>query len=308
MKLYSTSSNTLSHVKPAPFSTEREMQELCESNLDALFGLQLVKSEFRFQSFRFDTLCFDEEAKAFVIIEYKKGKSFSVIDQGFSYLSAMLDNKAEFVLEYNEILAKKLKRSDVDWTQSRILFVSPEFSDFQRNAVNFKNVPFELWECSRFANDIVAFSQVKTTSQADINEVGGAKMAESSVRKVSKEVKRYTEEDYLNGGKRPAWVLELYQELKERILNLGEGVEMKVKKVTIGFKQNKGFVDISISNSGFYVVLNLKKGALNDPAGLAEDVSAIGHWGSGDYRVYMQSDENLDYVVGLIRQSFKNQV
>ena len=137
MKLYSTSSNTLSHVKPAPFSTEREMQELCESNLDALFGLQLVKSEFRFQSFRFDTLCFDEEAKAFVIIEYKKGKSFSVIDQGFSYLSAMLDNKAEFVLEYNEILAKKLKRSDVDWTQSRILFVSPEFSDFQRNAVNF---------------------------------------------------------------------------------------------------------------------------------------------------------------------------
>ena len=39
---------------------------------------------------------------SFVIVEYKKGSSYSVIDQGYSYLSTMLNNKSDFVLELIE--------------------------------------------------------------------------------------------------------------------------------------------------------------------------------------------------------------
>ena len=63
-----------------------------------------MKSEFTLHNFRIDTLAFDEESKSFVIIEYKKDKSFSVVDQGYAYLSLMLNNKADFILEYNESL------------------------------------------------------------------------------------------------------------------------------------------------------------------------------------------------------------
>ena len=65
--------------------------------METLFGLELVTSEFTLGKFRLDSLCFDFENNAFVIVEYKKGSSYSVIDQGYSYLSLMLNNKADFV-------------------------------------------------------------------------------------------------------------------------------------------------------------------------------------------------------------------
>jgi hypothetical protein len=73
---------------------------------------------------------FDDESKAFVIIEYKKDRNFSVVDQGMSYLNLMLNNKADFILEYNESFhsSPNLKREGVDWSQSRIIFISPEFT------------------------------------------------------------------------------------------------------------------------------------------------------------------------------------
>ena len=45
-------------------------------------------------------------------------KNSSVIDQGFTYLGLMLENKADFMVEYNEQLKRNLKRDDVDWSQT----------------------------------------------------------------------------------------------------------------------------------------------------------------------------------------------
>jgi len=80
------------------------LQKICDDNLETLFRLKLVKSQFAIENFRIDTLAFDEETKAFVVIEYKKGENFSVIDQGYTYLSLVLNNKAECVLAYQEAL------------------------------------------------------------------------------------------------------------------------------------------------------------------------------------------------------------
>jgi hypothetical protein len=37
-------------------------------------------------------LAFDDESKGFVIIEYKKDRNFSVVDQGMAYLKFLLKN------------------------------------------------------------------------------------------------------------------------------------------------------------------------------------------------------------------------
>jgi len=89
-------------IKENPLKLEREIQTLIEKNLKLIFGLDFVKSEFSLNNFRIDTLAFDHDASAFVIIEYKRDKNFSVIDQGYAYLSLMLNNKADYILEYNE--------------------------------------------------------------------------------------------------------------------------------------------------------------------------------------------------------------
>lgn len=120
----------LEHVKETSFKFERELQQLTEKNLHSLLRLNFIRSEFSLNNFRIDTLAFDPEAKSFIIIEYKRDKNFSVIDQGYAYLSLMLNNKADFILEYNESQNKSLKRTDVDWTQSKVIFISPLFTTY----------------------------------------------------------------------------------------------------------------------------------------------------------------------------------
>ena len=76
------------------FKLEKELQLFVENNLEQLLNLELIKSEFLIESYRIDTLAFDKENKSFVVIEYKRGSSYSVIDQGYSYLATVLNNKA----------------------------------------------------------------------------------------------------------------------------------------------------------------------------------------------------------------------
>lgn len=84
MKLFKLQSNVLEDVEGIPFQKERDIQNLIEGNMSAVFGFTMIKSEFSVGNYRIDTLCYDEERNSFVIVEYKKGASYSVIDQGFS--------------------------------------------------------------------------------------------------------------------------------------------------------------------------------------------------------------------------------
>ena len=144
MDLYNVSNGKLSQIDRNDCSLEKEIQAIVEGSVSELFGLQFISSEFLIESFRLDTLCYDEEQKAFVVIEYKKGSSYSVIDQGYSYLSVLLNNKADFILEYNETQDNSLKKAEVEWENSRIIFISQSFNTYQKNSINFKDVPFEL--------------------------------------------------------------------------------------------------------------------------------------------------------------------
>lgn len=309
MKLYKPHSGSLQRVKTVPFKLEKEIQQLVENNVLSLFELEFIKSELSYGNFRFDTLCFDKELNSFVIIEYKKGSSYSVIDQGYTYLSLLLNNKSDFILEYNETLDKNIKRDEVDWSQSKVIFISPQFTDYQKNSINFKNLPFELWEITRYTNESIGLNKISTESNVDINSTISNESSDGVVRKVSKEIIRYDEEYHLSKNKnRPDWVSELYRKLKNRILELGDNIEIRFGKQTIGFSNNKVFSDLILYNKGVGVVINLKKGKLKDSLNLTEDLSDKGHWGSGDYRIWLKSEDNLEYTISLIRQSYQNQL
>ncbi|WP_229216941.1 hypothetical protein [Dyadobacter luteus] len=128
MQIFKNNKQTLTTLQENPFKLEREIQTLFEQNLEILTSLKMVKSEFTIKQSRIDTLAFDPESNAFVIIEYKRGQNYSVVDQGVSYLNLMLEYKADFIVEYNEANGLSLKRDEVDWSQSRIIFVSPSFT------------------------------------------------------------------------------------------------------------------------------------------------------------------------------------
>lgn len=304
MKLFKTNKDQLEGIKPNPFKLEKDIQNLVEGNINRIFNVDLVVSEFSIQNFRLDSVCFNNETNSFVIVEYKKGTNYSLIDQGFTYLSILLNYKSDFILEYNERMKKNLKRNEVDWSQSRIIFISPRFSNYQINSVNFKNLPFELWEIQRFGDGMVLFSEIQSESNEKIDTIGLEKG--DIIQKVSKEVKRYDEEYHLGKNKkRSAEIVELYQKLKDIIFDFGSDVEVKFYGTTIAFKKgDKTFTDLIIYNKAIIVVLNLKKGGLKDSESLTEDISEKGHWGSGDYRIHIKPKQKLEYPTYLIKQSY----
>ena len=301
MKLYLIQNNNLKPIKTKPFRLEKDIQKLCEKNLKEIFNLDFVSSEFRVKNYRIDTLAFDPQLKAFVIIEYKKNKKFSVVDQGYAYLSIMLNNKADFILEYNTNIKKSLKRGDIDWSQSKIIFISPLFTDYQIGAINFKDLPIELWEIKRYANNTVSFTKIQT--QGATESIKTISKRTKDIAKVNREIKTYTKERHLKNVSDV--IKELYETLESRILNIGDEITIKPTKWYIGFIARTNFVDIHIQQRGLKVWLNLRKGELKDPIGIARDVSNIGHWGNGDYEIQINKASNIEYIMGSIKQSYE---
>ncbi len=288
----------LEPIREKTFKLERDLQRLTEVNLETVFGFEFIKSEFALNGLRIDTLAYDREANAFVIIEYKRDRNFSVVDQGYAYLSLMLNNKADFILEFNECTGRTLRRNDVDWTQSRVLFVAPSFTRHQLEAINFRDLPIELWTIKRYENNTISFEQVKKTNATE--SVKTISKKDKVVEQVSNEIKVYTEEEHLEGVSDD--VRALYETFKNAILRF-EGMELKPQKHYISFSLEGNISEIAVQKKGLKLWINLKKGELEDPKGLSRDMFGIGHLGNGDYEVKISSDEDLEYIMSLVKQA-----
>ena len=137
MKLYNITKDKLNLVETKQFPLERDIQNLIQKNTLELFNVEFVESELTVGKYRIDTLCYDEENNSFVIVEYKKGDSYSVIDQGYTYLQLLLNNKSDFLLTLSKHFNRVLDVKDIDWSQSKIVFISQSFNKFQKDSVNF---------------------------------------------------------------------------------------------------------------------------------------------------------------------------
>lgn len=278
------------------FTNEKELQNFFEKNLQEILNLEFIDTEFSVGNFRIDTLGFDKETMSFRIIEYKNVKNHSLVDQGYTYLKLLLERKADFVLQYNIRCGKRYKIEDIDWSQSRIIFVSPVYTSYQLNATDFKNIPVDLIKVTRYEENIIEVDIIKKTSSVKVEEL----KSDSITSNVSKEIKVYTEEDHLSGKSEK--IKKLYEILKNRILELDD-IDIDVKKLYVAFKGRRNIVDVEFTQNKLRLSLNMKKGTLNDPMNLTIDISKIGHWGNGDYRIELYNEEEIDNIMPLIRQS-----
>ena len=285
-------------LKQNDFKNEKELQTYFETNLKTILNYIFIDTEMTVGNFRIDTLAFDEETKSFRIIEYKNVRNHSLVDQGYTYLKLLLERKADFVLKYNEKTNSNLKISDIDWSQSRIIFVSPIYTNYQLNATDFRNIPIDLIKVTRYEDRVVDVEFIKKTSNIKVEEMSFMFQQET----VENEIKVYTEEDHLN--KASENIKTLYDVLKNKILELDD-IDLDVKKLYIAFKGKTNICDVEIFKNKMKITLNLKKGNLKDSSNITEDVSNKGHWGNGDYRVEVLSEEDIDNIIPLIKQSLK---
>ncbi len=311
MPIFNVQGKSLKPVNEVKFDLEKDIQKLTEENLQTLFGLTFVSglsnNEFSVrvqeQDFYIDTLAFDEQHKAFVIIEYKKDRTYSVIDQGFSYLSAMLNNKAEFVLELNRRLGKNMDKSDIDWEQSRLIFISPEFTNYQKNAINFKDLPFSLYEVTAYEQGIIDFNPIKPFRTSESIQ---AYTKDKIVKTVTSQVKVFNLEDHFKGNK--SQLRPLYEQLKESIFPLDSRFKENPRAPYIGFMLgelgNKTVVYVHIRNESLRLhIPKIRPEDVSDPQGKLNYITGSQeHKNVPECRLEVETVEDANYTATIIKQ------
>lgn len=308
MSIYQLNTGTLAFVDEKKIDLEKDIQLLTEKNLNTIFNLTFVSGqsnqEFSVQvneqDFYVDTLAFDEEQKCFIIIEYKKDKSISVIDQGFAYLSAMLRSKAGFVLEINHRLNRNYQLTDINWDQSKVIFVSPEFTNYQKNAVNFRDLPISLYEVKLYENGLVDFSPIKAYKTSEsINKL----VKDKTIQQVSKEIKVYEREDLV----KQSWTdtRKLLDEFEAELLEFIPETKIKYTKFYIAYmsKHGKNYLEIVPQSQGLKVYFRFHADNLKTYLNIG-DCSKVGHWTNGNTFFLLEKNQDFFEVTKLAKESY----
>ncbi|OGZ62989.1 MAG: hypothetical protein A2998_01090 [Candidatus Staskawiczbacteria bacterium RIFCSPLOWO2_01_FULL_37_25b] len=304
MPIFKDLKNKLTKIKERVTPVEKDIQRITEENLDEIFGLEFISSEFALNNLRIDTLCFNCENNSFVIIEYKKDRSFSVIDQGFAYLALMVNNKAEFLLEYNEkIKNKHLNREDVNWSQSKIIFISPYFTPHQKAAINFKNLPLELWEINYYDEKLIEYKKIEPIESSENIEAitGGDKI----IKEVTKDIKPYDLDWHLKKGSE--YTRKLFYALKEKIMDLGE-IKEKYLQFYVSYRAGDSY--ISFCQVHFYkekllIAILIEDKKLIDSKKWVKKAPKSYGWAKNCKFFSIKSEKDIKYAIDLIEQSYE---
>ena len=123
-------------------------------------------------------------------------------------------------------------------------------------------------------------------------------------KKPEKSIYSIEDHKYLNKGK----VRSLFEDFRKEVLALGDFVTEEFLKHYIAYKAERNFVCVVPQSKRLRLSLNLQIHELNDPKGITRDMSNIGHHGPGDVEVYLNSSEELPYILGLVRQALEKQI
>lgn len=305
MPLYQIKHQKVNQFKPASFKNERELQKLFETNLEELLGVRFVASEFTTgdrQRGRIDSLGVDQDGTP-VIVEYKKSGKENVINQGLFYLDWLVDHKGDFTLAAQDSLGKDI---EIDWSSPRLILVAESFSEYDKYAVNRIGANIQLWTYRRYGEDFLFLESIFATTSQKVSKK--EKLVESEVVGNEAEVEEeviYTLDDHLKGKSEDVKIL--FDTMKERVfaLNADEDVLEKPNKMYISYKHGKNFCEIRLQSRELKIWLDIPYSDLDDPKKLCRDVSKVGHYGTGKVETKLGNLSELDDVMYLVEQSYK---
>ena len=303
MPLYQIKQQTVVQLKPSSFKTERELQKLFEENLETLLGVRFVASEFTTgdrQRGRIDSLGVDQDGTP-VIVEYKKTNKENVINQGLFYLDWLVDHKGDFTLAAQEKLGNEF---EIDWSSPRLILVAESFSEYDKYAVNRIGANIQLWTYRKYSDDFLFLESIYATSSQKTSRIDKFTEAETIKDDVENEV-IYTLDDHIKGKSEDVKIL--FDALRERIfaLNTDGDILEKPNKIYISYKHGKNFCEVRLQAKELKIWLDIPYNDLVDPKKLGRDVSKIGHYGTGQVETKLGSLSELDDIMDLIEQAYK---
>lgn len=242
---------------------------------------------------RIDTLAVDYTG-APVIIEYKRNKNDNVINQALSYLRWLTAQKEEF---FEMLLIKKLgqetaKTIQIDWKNPRVVCIAESYSKFDIDTVEVIPMRIELFKYRYYENGIFSLEPLSVSEQ---------KATSGNVLTIEKSIIDITIDALLNKGNES--IKELFKELRKRTFELDENIKEKTTTLYVAYRITKNFAEIHIGKNQLKIYLRPVN--YTDPQKMVDKVPDSYQWVM-DRRVYLKTKSELDYIFGLIEQSYKD--
>ena len=279
----------IKQIKKKEITLEKELQSLIEKNLNELFGITFLASEYSTgvrHGGRMDTLGIDENNSP-VILEYKKNKNQNIINQALFYLDWLVDHESAFEILVRDKLENKV---EVDWSAPRVLCIAEEFKKYDTYAVEQMKRPIELIQYRYFENNLFVLDILTPTEE---NKVG----------KNTKN-KEYSIKDHLKKGSKNT--IKLFNELRDYITELGDDVVESPRKFYLAYRVIRNFVCLEIHKKHLLLYLRLDPNNIDLDNAILRDVSEIGHYGTGDLEVRVENKDDISLTKSLIEKAYEN--
>ena len=278
---------------------EKGLQALVEANLEPLFGVRFVASEYgtgQKHRGRIDTLGLDQDGSP-VIIEYKLTSNDNVINQGLFYLDWLMDHRGDF-----ELAAKsRLGNVELVWTQPRLILLARSFSRYDQYAVNRIDERIELWTYTLYDGDLLG---IDLLSSEEVPDPKGKPVASKPPSSSTHPTPKAPKPEYdlaHHTAKMSETTQALFELLREAILDLGDDVTERPLNQYVGYRRLKNFCEIVGQRGKLNVLID---GPVDDPQGICEDVSNIGRWGTGNMRATVADENDVQAVLPLITAAY----
>ncbi|MGP5724465.1 DUF5655 domain-containing protein [Arthrobacter rhombi] len=308
LKLFRINHGQATEMPSSSVALERDLQKLVEANLETIFGIRFLASEYttgKVHRGRIDSLGIDEIGSP-VILEYKRTINENVINQGLFYLDWLMDHQGEFQLLVDRRLGREVA-NDIDWSAPRLICVANDFTRFDEHAVRQIDRNVELVRYRDFGADLLAIELITTTTT-------GASTTATSPRKQSSPE---TSSPVRVGGKNRAAsdllakadqeIAELYESFEAFALSLGEDVVKNERKNYFAFRRLKNFacVEVHPSSRNLLVYLKLDPADVEMQEGFIRDVTNIGHFGTGDVELRVKDRSSWQILEDLTRRAYE---
>lgn len=298
IKLFRLGPTAVTELLGEEVAIEKSLQSAIEHHAEALLGVTVLKTEYLTGDAhrgRIDSLGIDENGSP-VIIEYKRSLNENVINQGLYYLNWLMDHQGEF-----ELLVMKSKGAPaaegIDWLNPRVICIAGDFTKFDVHAVQQIGRNIALVRYKRFPPDLLMLEAMNAVAAKNGQQVAGGghpkKYADNTVEE--------------NLVKAPAEVQDWFHQVDAFTMSLGDDVARKTLKLYFAYTRLKNFACVEVSPKArkVTVFLKLKPEEHPEQPTFLRDVRNIGHFGTGDVEVTIDSKEDLGPALELVRQSYE---
>ncbi len=306
LKLFRIDGGVAAELVSSAMALEKQLQTLIERNMNPLFGVRLLASEYSTgtrHGGRIDSLGIDENGSP-VIFEYKRSRDENVINQGLFYLDWLLDHKAEFTL----LAMKQLgaTANEIDWSNPRLVCVARDFTRYDEHAVQQINRTVELVRYRDYDGQLLALELLTAVTGTPTGEPGlGAGLSGMTTKTRTGASQQKTVSQYLEQA--PESLKNLFSDLDATLTAFGDDVQRTTRKLYFAYKRLKNFacVEVHLRDHTLLVYIKVDPESVDLEDGFTRNVRTIGHFGTGDLEVRIKNRSDLDRASDLLLRSYQ---